>query len=63
MTIFCKNFNPILIHFSTDFVFDGTSIFTEEDAVNPISVYGEKKLNDEIQIEKRLSKYFIIRTA
>jgi len=39
----------ILVHYSTDFVFDGaaTRPYTEEDASNPASVYGASKLTGE----------------
>ena len=65
LAIACKDFNATLIHISTDFVFDGSksSIYTEEDTVNPISVYGETKLQGEVQIQNHLTKYFILRTA
>jgi dTDP-4-dehydrorhamnose reductase len=61
----CKSFNLTLIHISTDFVFNGnqSSIYNEEDVTNPISVYGETKLQGEIQIKKHLTKYFILRTS
>ncbi|MFV0565524.1 MAG: dTDP-4-dehydrorhamnose reductase [Flavobacteriaceae bacterium] len=61
----CKQYGVILIHISTDFVFDGkkTSPYTEEDSPNPISVYGASKLQGEAEIQNRLKKYFIIRTS
>jgi dTDP-4-dehydrorhamnose reductase len=61
----CNDFRATLIHISTDFVFDGkkTEPYTELDFVNPISVYGETKLEGEQQIIKILAKYYIIRTS
>ncbi|MFI0429723.1 dTDP-4-dehydrorhamnose reductase [Mariniflexile sp. HMF6888] len=63
-TICAKN-NIVLIHISTDFVFDGQKAtpYTETDHPNPISVYGDTKLKGEIEIQKTLKKYFIIRTS
>ncbi len=61
----CKRYGVVLIHISTDFVFDGTKKepYTEEDIPNPISVYGASKLQGEIEIQKDLERYFIIRTS
>tara|TARA_R110002020_G_scaffold122487_7_gene278036 strand:- start:47866 stop:48744 length:879 start_codon:yes stop_codon:yes gene_type:complete len=61
----CLAYNVILLHISTDFVFDGTktSPYTEEDEPNPINVYGASKLKGERYIQELLNKYFIIRTS
>ncbi|WP_031483521.1 dTDP-4-dehydrorhamnose reductase [Maridesulfovibrio frigidus] len=61
-----KKHNSKLIHFSTDFVFDGKkdSPYTEEDKTNPKSVYGETKLAGESQLIKLgYENILIIRTA
>lgn len=61
----CNSFKSTLIHISTDFVFDGvkSSMYTEQDAVNPESVYGKTKRDGEILIEHHLAAYFILRTS
>jgi len=61
----CNEQNTILIHISTDFVFDGekTEPYTETDIPKPISVYGASKLKGEVEIQKTLKKHFIIRTS
>jgi len=61
----CKAFRTVLIHISTDFVFDGTkrTPYTEEDATNPQSVYGKTKLEGELAIHAVLTEYYIIRTS
>lgn len=61
----CKNYDAVLIHISTDFVFDGnqTRFYTEEDRANPLNVYGATKLKGEIAISQSLKEHFIIRTS
>lgn len=61
----CKKNNTTLLHISTDFVFDGekTSPYTEEDLPNPKGVYGQTKLDGEIEIQKMWEKHFIIRAS
>jgi dTDP-4-dehydrorhamnose reductase len=53
-----------LIHFSTDYIFDGEkgAPYLEEDPPNPLNVYGESKLEGEIGIRKELDDHLIIRT-
>jgi len=61
----CKKFHTILFHFSTDYVFDGTSKipYSETDQTNPINVYGASKLKGENYIRDILTDYFIFRTS
>lgn len=61
----CKTHNTILLHISTDFVFDGNSTtpYTENDIPNPTGVYGQTKLEGEIAIQQIWEKHFIIRTS
>ncbi len=57
--------HAILIHISTDYVFDGTDNlpFTENNRIVPIGVYGKTKAAGEIAVQKQLEEYYIIRTA
>lgn len=61
----CKENDTILLHISTDFIFDGTSKkpYLESDFPNPQSVYGQTKLEGEIAIQNTWEKHFIIRTS
>lgn len=61
----CKDNNTILLHVSTDFVFDGSkkSPYTEEDIPNPTGVYGQTKLDGEKAIQDTFDSYYIIRTS
>ena len=49
ITVIAKDYNAKLIHFSTDYVFDGLSQkpYSEDDKTNPINVYGKTKLEGE----------------
>ncbi|MDR0982937.1 MAG: dTDP-4-dehydrorhamnose reductase [Culturomica sp.] len=59
------NNDCLLIHVSTDYVFDGTATepYNEKSATNPQSVYGATKLAGEQAIRKSGCMYIVIRTA
>ena len=61
----CSENDTILIHLSTDYVFDGTSKsgYRPGDEPNPINVYGKTKLEGERTIQAQLNNYFIVRTS
>jgi len=55
----------ILIHISTDYVFDGnkSTPYNELDKTNPLSVYGKQKVNAEENLIKDVNNLVIFRTA
>jgi dTDP-4-dehydrorhamnose reductase len=61
----CRGKNITIVHFSTDYVFDGTGNrpYVEEDICNPISVYGASKLAGENHLRTITDNYILIRTA
>jgi dTDP-4-dehydrorhamnose reductase len=60
---YCVSRSIPLIHFSTDYVFDGEkeTPYLEDDDTNPINVYGESKLEGEKQIQALMTDYYIFR--
>ena len=60
-----KKHNALFVHYSTDYVFDGTKSepYTEEDTPNPINAYGRSKLVGERTVRKIGGKYLIFRTS
>ncbi|MEG4489198.1 dTDP-4-dehydrorhamnose reductase [Microcoleus sp. D2_18a_B4] len=61
----CEKLGASLIHFSTDYVFDGShgSPYLETDSTNPLGSYGKSKLAGEEAIRKAGNRHIIIRTA
>jgi dTDP-4-dehydrorhamnose reductase len=61
----CLNLDAIMIHFSTDYVFDGESTvpYKEDGLVSPKGVYGTTKLMGELAIKNVGCKYLVIRTS
>ncbi|MCF6131460.1 dTDP-4-dehydrorhamnose reductase [Flavobacterium wongokense] len=61
----CKKHNTVLLHISTDFVFDGEKniAYKENDAPNPTGIYGQTKLAGEKAIQEVFENYYIIRTS
>ena len=57
--------NSVLIHMSTDYVFDGLkqTPYLETDPPMPLNVYGNTKLSGEYFIRSITNKYFILRTS
>ncbi|HWT64822.1 MAG TPA: dTDP-4-dehydrorhamnose reductase [Terracidiphilus sp.] len=60
-----KRAGSLLVHFSTDYVFDGTKAtpYVETDAPNPINVYGRTKLDGDRAIETAGGEHLIFRTS
>jgi dTDP-4-dehydrorhamnose reductase len=61
----CDAVNTSLVHFSTDFVFDGTKggAYTESDAPNALSVYGASKLAGESAVLASPGAHFAFRVS
>jgi dTDP-4-dehydrorhamnose reductase len=57
--------NALLVHYSTDYVFNGQNTWPwqESDAPNPLSIYGATKLGGEQAIEQVGGRYLIFRTS
>src|SRR5882724_10494649 len=61
----CRDKRAKLIHFSTDYVFDGEkrAPYTEEDEAKPISVYGESKLAGEKNVLAAENRHLVVRVS
>jgi dTDP-4-dehydrorhamnose reductase len=60
-----RSLNAALVHYSTDYVFDGSkrTPYDETDSANPLNVYGKTKFAGEQAIRNSGTPYLIFRTA
>lgn len=60
----CRDYSAHLVFLSTDFLFDGIKgNYSEEDSINPISFYGESKMESENMLKSLGISHSIIRTS
>jgi dTDP-4-dehydrorhamnose reductase len=61
----CKYIDGSILHFSTDYIFDGNTSepYKEDSIANPINKYGWTKLVSEEMIKSSFQKHYIIRTS
>jgi dTDP-4-dehydrorhamnose reductase len=61
----CSKNNMLLVHYSTNYVFDGQNKngYTEKDIPNPQSTYAASKALGEKEIQKNTHKFYLIRTS
>ncbi|MBI2294729.1 MAG: dTDP-4-dehydrorhamnose reductase [Betaproteobacteria bacterium] len=60
-----KRAGALLVHYSTDYVYDGEldRLYTEDDAPNPVNAYGRSKLAGERAIQEAGGAHLILRTS
>lgn len=65
LSTICKEHNIVLIHFSTDYVFNGLkkTPYTESDYCNPLSKYGESKREGEIILDLEKAPHYTLRVS
>lgn len=61
----CKKWNVPLIHFSTDYIFDGQKMapYLETETPNPQNIYGASKLKGEYLLSQSWEKHIILRVT
>jgi dTDP-4-dehydrorhamnose reductase len=65
LALMCKENNALFVHYSSDYIFDGTKedFYTEEDEPNPINKYGESKLSGERFLTEGTDTFLLFRLS
>ena len=65
LALVSRDLGAVLMHVSTDYVFDGAkeTPYEEQDAPRPLNVYGNTKLAGEYFVRSTTEKHFILRTS
>jgi dTDP-4-dehydrorhamnose reductase len=65
LAVVSRDLGAVLMHVSTDYVFDGAkqAPYEEEDAPRPLNVYGNTKLAGEYFVRSTTDKHFVLRTS
>ena len=65
ITEICNHHQIKLVHYSTDYVFDGTkgNLYIEEDKTAPLNVYGQSKLAGERMVVEKANDFIVFRTS
>ena len=61
----CRRAGVPMLYISTDYVFDGEkgAPYLEDDAPNPLNIYGKSKLEGECHVRELVSRFWIVRTS
>jgi len=61
----CRRDNILMVHYSTDYIFDGTktAFYIEEDVPNPLNKYGQSKLEGERLLMEELDTFLLFRVS